>query len=89
MRMLIIVLLAHLFVNLVNAKPEMIWAQTYGNNQRQGCSNTIQTNDGGYILVGSDDSNLQETWSDFYVVKTNEDGEEEWSRSFRGSRPDY
>jgi len=47
-----------------------------------------QTNDGGYILAGSTTFS-SEGFPDFWLIKTDTLGNEEWSRTFGGSSYDY
>ena len=66
---------------LMKADPSgsMIWFHTYGFDtyeQQPYCM--AQTTDGGYIITGYDDIGAND--NKIYVVKTNSNGEEEWSK---------
>ena len=65
------------------------WSRTFGGWVADTASTVQQTTDGGYILAGLtvsyavDDHN-----SDAWLIKTDSEGEEEWSRVFGGSSYD-
>lgn len=62
------------------------WNQTYGGAGHESGNSAQQTSDGGYILAGST-SSLGDEWGEFWLVKTDADGNEEWNQTFFG-RPD-
>jgi hypothetical protein len=72
----------------IDANGDSLWSRTFGGTNRDDRSYVRQTSDGGYILAGS-------TWSfgsgnsDFWLVKTDENGNRLWSRSFGGSNEDW
>ncbi len=64
------------------------WTQTYG-NQGDSSGDTeayalVQTNDGGYALAGFTDSTGPGVY-DFYLVKTDSSGNEQWAQSYGGT----
>jgi len=61
-----------------------IWHNAFGFNQDETANQIIATKDGGYIIVGSTDSDYK-TQKNVYVVKISADGAREW-QSFYGSR---
>ena len=63
-----------------------IWSQTYSIGWERGES-VMQTNDGGYIIGGFTDTNCSGE-VDVYVIKTNEVGDEQWSRTYGGNGVD-
>jgi hypothetical protein len=71
-----------------NANGDSLWSRTFGGMSGETCYSVRLTSDDGYILAG-------ETWSfgsgfgDFWLVKTNANGDSLWSRTFGGSEYDY
>ncbi|MFQ5869086.1 MAG: T9SS type A sorting domain-containing protein [Candidatus Zixiibacteriota bacterium] len=67
---------------------DSIWAQTYGADSLSETSTWVeQTSDGGYIISGH-------TWRpvtgfDFFLIKTDPDGNEEWTRYYAWPNADY
>lgn len=59
------------------------WSRIYGGAEMDIAHDAIQTSDGGYIVVGSIESYGAEG-KDFWVIKTDEDGYNEWNYNFGG-----
>ncbi len=81
----------------LNAKAEIEWQQSYGGMGQDKLLSVMQTQDGGYILGGSSDSDSSETLNelynkiensrgnqDYWIIKTNELGEVEWQKTYGG-----
>jgi len=66
---------------------EEIWSQTYGGEQSDMCYSCIQTTDGGFALAGYTRS-FGSGEKDFWLVKTDENGELQWSESYGGEADD-
>ncbi len=64
------------------------WSRTFGGSNWDECYSVQQTTDGGYILGGYT-SSYGAGSDDFWLVKTDVNGTEEWSRTFGGSSADY
>lgn len=70
-----------------DANGNLQWSNTFGGEGTDQCFSIIQTRDGGYALVGftySFDVNER----DFWLVKTDSRGNEEWNRTFGGDSLD-
>ena len=65
------------------------WVKTYGNNNSF-CAELLQANDGGFFLVGGTDIAYDPVrQGDAYLIKTDEDGDSLWSRTFGGENGDF
>jgi hypothetical protein len=66
-----------------NSNGDTLWTRTYGGTGKDIGFSVQQTLDGGYIIAG-------ETWSfgagedDFYLIKTNSNGETLWTKTYGG-----
>ncbi len=63
---------------------DSLWSRTFGGSSYDGCYSIQQATDGGYILGGYTES-YGAGHRDFWLVKTDATGTEEWSRTFGGS----
>ena len=77
-----------LYLIKTNSDGEEEWTKTFGGSSSDYGRSVQQTTDGGYILTGYTTS-FGNGGSDAYLVKTNSDGEEEWTKTFGGSSSDY
>lgn len=66
---------------------DSLWSHTYGGPYNDHSYCVQQTSDGGYILAGCTFS-FSAGGLDFWVVKTNENGDSLWSSAFGGARDD-
>lgn len=82
------------FLIKTDAGGKLKWRKTFGKKEDETFTNSVhQTQDGGYILAGdrrSDDIyHLDETSNfDVWLVKTDANGSERWSKTFRGAGND-
>ncbi|MCP4582001.1 MAG: hypothetical protein GY839_10305 [candidate division Zixibacteria bacterium] len=66
---------------VLNAQPaDSLWFYTYGDENDNVISNIIQTNDAGFLLIGTTDTETNE--EDIYLVKLNSDGDSLWTRTY-------
>lgn len=70
-----------------DADGNMMWNQTYGGENYDRCSTVVETSDGGYALAGSTFS-LSGDDSDFWLIKTDSNGDVEWSHTYGGTEND-
>jgi len=65
--------------------PDTLWTKTYGGSNDDWGYSMQQTTDGGYIIAGACDSfDLDGDSSDVYIVKTDTNGNEIWSKTYGG-----
>jgi hypothetical protein len=77
-----------MFLTKLNAAGIHRWSKTYGGPADDRANSVIQTEDGGFLLVGFTGSfGIGGGYENAYIVKTDADGELEWSRSVGGTGP--
>ncbi|MDH5686018.1 MAG: hypothetical protein OEY73_05765, partial [Hadesarchaea archaeon] len=64
------------------------WSKTFGGENDDWAYSVVQTSDGGYVLAGSTMS-YGAGGEDFWLVKTDSSGNEEWSKTFGGVNRDW
>ncbi len=64
------------------------WGKTYGGAGYEYAMSVVQTFDRGYALFGVTES-FGAGGQDFYLVKTDEDGNMQWSNTYGGTADDY
>ena len=62
---------------------DMQWWRTYGGEEWELAHDVIQTNDGGYVIVGRTDS-FGSGGFDFGIVRTDQNGDTIWTRVYGG-----
>ncbi len=67
---------------------QLQWMQTYGGSGKEICLSARQTRDEGYILAG-ETSSFGSGSVDFWIVKTDSDGDTLWTDALGGESADY
>ena len=83
----LLVLLASVATTSAEIAPEKEWDKTFGGANHDSAYSVQQTADGGYILAGWTAS-YGAGESDFWLVKTNSNGNKEWDKTFGGTDRD-
>ncbi len=68
---------------------EKKWNKSFLDSDFQGFYHVEQTNDGGYIATGFSDGSFPYAGGDVLLIKTNQDGNQLWSKTFGGSFDDF
>jgi hypothetical protein len=71
-----------------DADGDTLWTKTYGGTGSERGYSVQQTTDGGYIVTGITNS-FGAGGIDFYLVKTDVDGDTLWTRTYGGTESDY
>jgi len=66
-----------------DAVGDCVWTRVFGGSDYDVCHSVRQTDDGGFIAAGYTDS-FGSGGTDFWLLKTNADGDSLWSRTFGG-----
>jgi hypothetical protein len=81
-------LLASLYLSIASSAfvraHDTLWTRTYGGSEKDIGYSVQQTSDGGYIIAGSTES-FGEDSSDVYLIKTDMNGDTDWTRTYGGS----
>ncbi len=75
-------IIALLLYSQLHAQPDSLWGTAYGGRHVDECWAVIQTSDGGFALGGVFDGFVDEIRDEFYLVKTDDAGIEQWSETY-------
>ena len=79
---------ASLYLIKTDVNGDTSWTQTFGESDHSDYGNGVQqTSDGGYIIAGETNSYGAGS-SDFYLVKTDDNGDTLWTRTYGGNSYD-
>jgi predicted secreted protein len=67
---------------------DTLWTRTYGGSGTDYCYSVQQTSDGGYVATGYT-SSFGAGGNDFYLAKTDANGDTLWTRTYGGTNTDY
>ncbi|NQT34522.1 T9SS type A sorting domain-containing protein [bacterium] len=67
----------------IDVNGDSLWSRTYGGRAFDNCSDILQTDDGGFALVGTTLS-FGAGEADLWLVRTDDNGDSLWSRTFGG-----
>lgn len=82
----IFLILILIFTSGASATPEEEWNKTFGGTGNDVATYAQQTSDGGYILAGH--TFVSGARDDALLIKTDENGNEQWNKTFGGARDD-
>ncbi|MGC6491172.1 MAG: hypothetical protein ACON5E_07825, partial [Flavobacteriales bacterium] len=71
-----------------DSQGDTIWVKTFGGSENDGGRSIQQTSDGGFIITGYT-SSFGNGQYDLYLIKTDGNGNEQWSQTFGGIENDY
>ena len=67
---------------------DALWTKTFGGQYEERGQSVQQTSDGGYIILGTTETYADEGY-DIWLIKTDENGNEIWSKNFNGDLWDW
>jgi hypothetical protein len=69
----------------INTEGDEIWARAYGNSQNDFANSIRRTGDDGFIVAGFRLVSFFPDTMQFYVIKTNSQGDRQWERTYQYS----
>ncbi|MCW3105046.1 MAG: hypothetical protein JWO09_3486 [Bacteroidetes bacterium] len=67
---------------------DTLWTRTYGGAQFDNANIVCQTPDSGFVLMGVTQSYSMGTASDFYLIKTDKNGNQQWQKNYLTASPE-
>ena len=74
---------------LLYAQPNTLWTKSYGGNSDDYGHSVIQTSDGGFVIAGDYNANYLSNIGDIYLIKTDQNGDTVWTKTYGGQLGDY
>lgn len=72
-----------------DADGDTVWTRTFGGSDGDWVESICQTDDGGYVAAGRVNWICGQDVGNIYLIKTNQDGDSLWTRSYGGDYGDY
>lgn len=79
--------LSDIYLIKTDKNGDALWTRTYGGKNHDFGFSVHETLDGGYIITG-DTKSFGSGWYDVYIIKTDENGDTLWTKTFGGTQPD-
>ncbi len=81
-------------ISKTDTKGELVWSKTFGGTLNEYMTSIVNTNDGGFIVLGYTESNdgdivKSNSMIDIWLSKYNSSGNLVWSKTIGGSNNDY
>ncbi|KXB07357.1 hypothetical protein AKJ52_00365 [candidate division MSBL1 archaeon SCGC-AAA382C18] len=73
---------------MVEGQPGKEWSKAYGGSKDEWANSIVQTEDGGYVILGTTRS-YGAGGSDFWLVKTDSMGNMEWTKTYGGEENEW
>ncbi len=70
----------------LNRTGNLKWQKTWGGSRGDAVTSILQASAGGYIIAGGTENNFNRGSSDYFVVKLDTTGKQQWQKSLGGSR---
>lgn len=77
------------YVIRTNSNGDTIWTKTYGGTSADKGREIQKTSDGGYIITGETQSFGSPLYSDVYIIKTDDNGNIVWEKTYGGDGRDF
>jgi len=68
----------------LTSEGDIVWEKTFGGADHDGGAAAVETSDGGFIIVGRTQS-FGNGGRDIWLIKTDPEGNEEWSKTYGGN----
>jgi hypothetical protein len=65
----------------IDSNGDTLWSKTYGGTEAERAWSVKNTSDGGYVVIGWTES-FGNGGSDFYIIKTDQNGDSLWTRTY-------
>ncbi len=72
-----------------NPNGDTLWTKSYGGTNLERGYSVHQTNDGGYVLLGTTFGSFGAGLEDVYLIKTDSIGDTLWTKTYGGTLSDY